>query len=148
MEAGSSLRGAAATMALLVRQRFASFAVPSFTAIRAWLLRVGHYALRRPLDRHTPWRWLLDHTIQLGTQKILVILGCPLSQVPFGQRALQLSGLQLVALVPMEKSNGAIVAAELERAVQRTGAPRLIVSDQGSDLKKGISDFQEWYPQA
>ncbi len=146
LEAGSSLRGAAAAMALLVRQRFASFAVPSFAAIRSWLLRVGHYALVRPLDRHTPWLWLLDHTIQIGTQKILVILGCPLSRVPFGQRALQLSDLQLVALVPMEKSNGALVEAELERAVQRTGAPRLIVSDQGSDLKKGIRDFQEWYP--
>jgi hypothetical protein len=146
LEAGSSLRGAAAAMALLVRQGFASFGVPSFSAIRSWLLRVGHYALMRPLDRRTPWLWLVDHTIQIGTQKILVILGCPLDRVPFGQRALQLSDLQLVALVPMEKSNGAIVEAELERAVQRTGPPRLIAADQGSDLKKGIGDFQEWYP--
>ena len=59
---------------------------------------------------------------------------------------MQLSDLQLVALVPMEKSNAALVEAELEQAVQRTGRPRLIVSDQGSDLKKGIADFQSWYP--
>lgn len=146
LEAGSSLRGAAAAMALLVRHRFGSWAVPSFRAIRSWLLRVGHYALMRPLDRRTPWLWLVDHTIQIGTQKILVILGCPLDHVPFGQRALQLSDLQLVALVPMEKSNAALVEAELEQAVQRTGRPRLIVSDQGSDLKKGIADFQSRYP--
>jgi len=146
LEAGSSLRGAAAAMTLLVRQGFVSFAVPSFSAIRSWLLRVGHYALMRPLDRRTPWLWLVDHTIQIGTQKILVILGCPMDQVAFGQRALQLSDLQLVALVPMEKSNGATVQAELELAAQRTGAPRLIVSDQGSDLKKGISDFRGRHP--
>jgi hypothetical protein len=146
LEAGTSLRGAAAAMALFVRQRLASFAVPSFTTIRSWLLRVGYYALTRPLDRQTPWLWLVDHTIQIGTQKILVILGCPLDQVPFGQRALQLSDLQLVALVPMEKSTAALVEAELEQAVQRTGRPRLIVSDQGSDLRKGIADFQSWYP--
>ncbi len=133
-------------MALLVRQGFASFAVPTFSAIRSWLLRVGHYALIRPLDQRTPWLWLVDHTIQIGTQKILVILGCPMDQVPFGQRALQLSDLQLVALVPMEKSNAALVEAELEQAVQRTGRPRLIVSDQGSDLRKGIAEFQGWYP--
>jgi hypothetical protein len=90
--------------------------------------------------------WLADHTIQIGTQKILVILGCPLEQVPFGERALQLSDLQLVALVPMEKSTGALVEAELEKAVARTGRPRLIVSDQGADLRKGIGDFQGWYP--
>jgi hypothetical protein len=146
LEAGSSLRGAAATLALLVGQGLVSVAVPGASAIRSWLLRVGHYALTRPLDRSTPWLWLADHTIQIGTQKILVILGCPLIQIPFGQRALQLSDLQLVALVPMEKSNGALVEAELEHAVQRTGAPRLIVSDQGSDLRKGITDFQSWYP--
>jgi hypothetical protein len=146
LQAGSSLRGAAAAMVQLVRHRFAFFDVPSFTTIRSWLLRVGHYALTRPLDRCTPWLWLVDHTIQIGTQKILVILGCPMDQVPFGQRALQLSDLQLVALVPMEKSNAALVEAELEQAVERTGRPRLIVSDQGSDLKKGIRDFQGWYP--
>jgi hypothetical protein len=146
LEAGSSLRGAAAAMTLFVQQGFASFGVPSFSAIRSWLLRVGHYALSRPLDRTTPWLWLADHTIQIGTLKILVILGCPMNQVPFGQRALQLSDLQLVALTPMEKSNGALVEAELEQAVQRTGRPCQIVSDQGSDLRKGIAEFQSWYP--
>jgi hypothetical protein len=133
-------------MALFVRQGLASFKVPSFTAIRSWLLRVGIYALTRPLDRRTPWLWLVDHTIQIGIQKILVILGCPMDQVPFGQCALQLGDLQLVALVPMAKSNAATVEVELEKAVRRTGAPRLIVSDQGSDLRKGITDFQSWYP--
>lgn len=146
LEAGSSLRGAAAAMTQFVQHQFAGFDVPSFSTIRSWLLRVGHYALTRPLDRSTPWLWLVDHTIQIGVQKILVILGCPMEQVPFGQRALQLADLQLVALVPMEKSNGALVEAELEQAIERTGRPRLIVSDQGSDLKKGIADFQSWYP--
>jgi hypothetical protein len=146
LEAGSSLRGAAAVLALFVRQGWAALAVPSCSTIRAWLLRVGYYALTRPLDRDPPWLWLVDHTIQIGTQKILVILGCPLPHVPFGQRALQLSDLHLVALVPMEKSNAALVEAELEQAVLRTGRPRLIVSDQGSDLRKGIADFQSWYP--
>lgn len=133
-------------MALFVRERLVSFAVPSFSTIRSWLLRVGYHALTRALDRQTPWVWLVDHTIQIGTQKILVILGCVLDQVPFGQRALQLADLQLVALVPMAKSNAALVEAELEQAVRRTGRPRLIVADQGSDLRKGITDFQSWYP--
>ena len=146
LKAGSSLRGAAAAMTQFVQHGFASLAVPSFSTIRSWLLRVGHYALTRPLDKSVPWVWLADHTIQIGVQKILVILGCPIDQVPFGQRALQLSDLQLVALVPMEKSNAALVEVELEQAVQRTGRPRLIVSDQGSDLRKGIADFQGWYP--
>jgi hypothetical protein len=145
MHAGSSLRGAAAAMTLLVQEQFASFAVPSFSAIRSWLLRVGLYALTKPLQRRTRgWVWLIDHTIQIGTLKILVILGCPLDRVPFGERALQFADLQLVALVPMEQSTGAAVDRELDRAVERTGVPAQIVADQGSDLKKGITDFCNW----
>ena len=132
-------------MRLLVQAQFASFAVPSFSAIRSWLLRVGLYALTKPLQRRTRgWVWLVDHTIQIGTLKILAILGCPLDQVPFGERALQLADLQLVALVPMQESTGAAVNNELDRAVERTGVPAQIVADQGSDLKKGITDFCNW----
>jgi hypothetical protein len=145
LHAGSSLRGAAAAMTLLVEEQFAAFAVPSCSTIRSWLLRVGLYALTKPLQRRTRgWVWLVDHTIQIGTLKILVILGCPLDRVPFGARALQLADLQLVALVPMEQSTGAAVDKELDRAVERTGAPAQIVADQGSDLKKGITDFCNW----
>jgi hypothetical protein len=146
LEAGSSLRGAAAAMALFVAEGWAAFAVPCFSTIRSWLLRLGHYNLTRPLDKTKSWLWLLDHTIQIGTQKVLVILGCPLDEVPFGHRALQLSDLQLVALVPMAKSNGALVETELENAARRTGVPRQIVADQGSDLRKGIADYLEFRP--
>ena len=146
IKAGASLRGASAAMALFVKQGFASFTVPCFSTIRSWLLRVGCYALSRPLERTVPWVWLIDHTIQIGSLKLLVILGCPLTQVLFGERALQLADLRLVALVPMEKSNGAAVEAELRKARERTGTPHLIVSDQGSDLLKGIADFQSGYP--
>jgi hypothetical protein len=44
----------------------------------------------------------------------------------------------------MEHSTGAAVDRELDRAVERTGAPAQIVGDQGSDLKKGITDFCNW----
>jgi hypothetical protein len=141
LEAGSSLRGAAAALAVFARHQPAVVPVPAFSTIRSWLLRVGQAALTRPLDKAVPWLWLVDHTHQVGRQKLLVILGCPLAGVPFGRRALQLSDLHLVALVPMETSTGAAVERELETAAYRTGAPRLIVSDRGSDLRKGIADY-------
>ena len=97
----------------------------------------------RPLPSDGPWLWIIDRTIQIDAKKLFVIVGCPLSQVPFGQRCLSLDDLHLVALVPMEKSDGDLVDAELEKAIQRTGAPRLIVSDHGTDLVKGIESFQK-----
>ena len=146
LDAGCSLRGAAATLALLARERLLPLATPCYSTIRSWLLRVGHFALNQPLDTSVPWVWLLDHTIQVGSTKVLAIVGCPLERVPFGERSLRLADLQLIALAPMEKSNAATVQTELVRAAERTGVPRLIVSDQGSDLVKGVAEFQIAHP--
>jgi len=90
---------------------------------------------------------MIDHTIQLGATKYFVIVGCPLKDVPFGQRCLALADLHLLALVPMEQSNQRLVAAELEKASQRTGAPRVMVCDQAGDLTKGIEHFQRHHAQ-
>src|SRR5947209_6973898 len=143
LETGASLRGAASAFAVVVRHFHLDVPVPSFTTIRAWVLRLGCWALVRPLPQDVLWLWIIDHTIQIGAKKLFLIVGCPLSDVPFGQRCLSLADLRLVALVPMEQSNQYLVAAELEKAAQRTPAPRLIVSDQGGDLVKGIEHFQQ-----
>jgi hypothetical protein len=143
VQTGVSLRCAAAAFAVFVRHFHLDLPVPSFTTIRAWILRLGCFCLVRPLPQDAPWLWIIDHTIQIGAQKLFLIVGCPLSDVPFGQRCLSLADLHLVALVPMEHSNQYLVDAELEKATQRTAAPRLIVSDQGGDLVKGIELFQQ-----
>jgi hypothetical protein len=106
-------------------------------------LRLGCYALRRPLPVRPDWLGLVDHTIQIGDGKLLIILGMPLSAVAFSRRCLRLADLQLLALVPMERSDGDSVAQQLSEATKRTGVPRLIVSDHGTDLKAGIGKYQD-----
>ena len=143
LETGASLRCVASVFAVFVRHFHLDVSVPSFTTIRAWVMRLGCYALERPLPQDVPWLWIIDHTIQIGVKKLFLIVGCPLLDVPFGQRCLSLADLRLIALVSMEQSNQYLVDAELEKAVQRTSTPRLIVSDQGGDLTKGIERFQQ-----
>jgi hypothetical protein len=143
LQTGVSLRCAAATFAVFVRHFHLDLPVPSFTSIRAWVLRLGCFALLRPLPQDVPWLWIIDHTIQIGAQKLFLIVGCPLADVPFGQRCLSLADLHLVALIPREQSDQYLVDAELEKASRRTTAPRRIVSDQGGDLVKGIEHFQQ-----
>jgi hypothetical protein len=131
----------------VVRHFNLAIAVPSFTTIRAWVLRLGCYALLRPLPQGVPWLWIIDHTIQIGEKKLFAIIGCPLSAVPFGQRCLSLADLHLIALVPMEQSNQHLIDVELEKATQRTGAPGEILADQAGDLTKGIELYQQRHPQ-
>jgi hypothetical protein len=146
LHTGASLRCAAAVLALVARRWGLALPMPSASAIRSWILRLGCYALCCPLPCNVPWVWMVDHTIQIGPRKLLVILGCPLTEVPFGQRNLSLADLRLIALVPMEQSTHALVDAELEKATARTGVPRSIVSDHATDLKKGIEAFRQRHP--
>ena len=136
------MRGAAAGFALIAQRLALNIDTPSCSASRSWLLRVGCYALIRPLPRGE-WVWLIDHTVQIGAAKLLVIVGCLLSDIPFGERALQRSDLQLVHLALMDHSNEITMKLELEKAALRTGIPREIVSDQGSDLIAGANAFIE-----
>jgi hypothetical protein len=106
-------------------------------------LRLGCYALRRALPVRPDWLGLVDHTIQIGDCKLLIILGVPLSAVAFAQRCLRLADLQLIALVPREHSDGDSVAQRLSAATKRTGVPRLLVSDHGTDLRAGIGKYQD-----
>jgi hypothetical protein len=144
LEAGSSLRGAAASLGLIAERLVWGLAMPSYGAVRSWLLRLGCYALLCPLPAGN-WVWLIDHTVQVGAAKLLVIVGCPLADVP-RDRPLRQSDLHLVHLALMEHSTQATVLAELEQAAQRTGIPRQTASDQGSDLDGGVKLFQQRHP--
>jgi hypothetical protein len=144
--AALSFRGAAAALALFAASTRDNPSSPSptpcATTIRSWVLRLGYAGLTCPLPHDRRWVWLIDHTLQTGSQKIFAIVGVPLEAVPFGVRPLRLSDLHLIALVPMEQSNQHVVDAELEKAVARTGVPRQIICDGASDLLQGIERFR------
>lgn len=122
-------------------------ATPCASTIRAWVLRLGYAGLTRPLSPQHRWAWLIDHTMQIGAQKLFVIVGVPLDQAPFGVRPLEVRDLHLVAMTPMLESNQRLIDEQLEQAVARTGAPRQIVCDGAADLHRGIERFQQRHPQ-
>ncbi|MFI3196687.1 MAG: UPF0175 family protein, partial [Methylococcaceae bacterium] len=114
--------------------------VPSWFSVRSWLLRVGYYKLMRAKTIADDWCWIIDNTIQLGKTKCLLVLGIRLSEMPKG-RNLQFQDLEPIELLPVEASNGEVVWQQLEKTAAKTGIPRAIVSDAGSDLKLGIGQF-------
>jgi hypothetical protein len=120
--------------------------LPSFSAIRTWIVRMGCYALSCVLPTGS-WVYLIDHSVQIGSQKLFVVLGCPLEDVPFAERPLQHRDLRLVHMALMENSNARTVAEELEQATQRTGIPRMIGADRGGDLDGGVALFQQNHPE-
>jgi hypothetical protein len=119
----------------------ASRAVMSWTTVRCWLMRLGLYALRRPLERGNDWAYLVDHTVQIGSMKCFAVVGIRLCRLPYPERCLQRQDMHLIALVPMAHSNAVTVKQAIEDATLRTGVPRLIVSDEGTDVRGGIERY-------
>lgn len=115
---------------------------PHWTSGRLWLLRLGHAALAAPLRKADDWVWLADHSVQIGRDKVLLILGMRLSRLPLPERCLSHEDLAVVALVPASRWTRPAVAEALEAAAERTGVPRVIVDDHGVDLSGGVEIFR------
>ncbi len=136
-----SLRGSARVLSLVNNVlKHPLESVPSWFSVRLWLLRLGHYKLMRAKQIADDWCWIIDHTIQLGKTKCLLILGIRLSELPKG-RSLTYQDVEPIDLLPVESSTGKVVWEQLEKTALKTGIPRAIVSDYGSDLKLGIEMF-------
>jgi hypothetical protein len=145
LRCGASLRCAAAVLGWLGSVTDREDLSPHGATGRLWLMRLGLAALSRPKVIADDWAWMIDHSIQIGTCKCLVILGIRLGELPEG-RALRHRDLEPIALVPMAGSSKPAVAACLEEAAARTGAPRVILDDHGADLHGGVELFRAAHP--
>ncbi len=144
LDCRGSLRGAALATGLINRLLGGEQEVPSPTSVRGWLLRIGLHQLRRPLKKTDDWVWIVDHTVQIGELKCMIIVGFRLSDWRQREdRTLAYKDVELIGLWPVRTSTGEIVDGQLESAIDRTGLPRLIISDDGRDLHRGLALFQE-----
>ena len=71
---------------------------PAWFTGRLWLLRLGYYKLTRPKEQTEDWVWIVDHTVQLGKEKCLVILGVRLSALPIEGHCLSHEDVEPIAL--------------------------------------------------
>jgi len=147
VQAGVAMRAVPRVFAILYHKLEATTVIPAANSVRWWLQRIGLYALREPLPKAGDWVLLIDHSVQIGTVKVCVILGIRLCDVPYPRRALRFEDMHVIAVMPVEQSTGEIVDAQLEQATLRTGIPRQIVSDGGSDVKKGAALFAQRHPE-
>ena len=118
--------------------------VPCANSGRLWLMRLGLYELLRKKDPAEDWVWIMDHTVQLGPHKCLVIVGVRLSVWWRKKAPLAHEDLSLLRLVPMEHSTAAAVAEQLEATYRETHIiPAAVLSDEGAELKSGMALFRK-----
>lgn len=141
----ASMRCAAAVTGLLGRMTGCFESVPHWSTGRTWLLRIGLAELTRPKAIVDDRVWMIDHSIQVGQVKCLVILGIRLGELPIG-RPLAHHDMELIDLVPMAEATKHTVAACLEATAAEAGVPRAILDDHGADLHGGVEIFRAAHP--
>lgn len=132
---------------LLLWQSHYGLATPCVETVRSWLLRLGLYLLQHQPSARADWVWIIDHTLQWGKARCLVILG--VSQAHLRERGFRLThgDVRVLGLDIVEHSDGEVVNRQLMALAEQVGPPLQIVSDHGADLAKGIRLFQHAHPE-
>ena len=120
---------------------------PDHSTVQSWVDRVGLYLLNEPVPKRDDWIYVMDHFLERGTSKCLIILGIPLSRLAEQSYSPSHKAMKLLMLEVIEHSCGELVQEQLERVSQRVGVPIQIVSDHGPDLVKGINLFCADHPE-
>ena len=118
---------------------------PSINSGKSWMLKLGYYNITKKQTIADDWIYIIDHSIQMGKEKLLLILGVRVKDLP-RDRALKYEDVEIIDLQPVKTSTGEVVYEQIKEASKKTGNPRAIVSDMGSDIKLGVKKFREFSP--
>lgn len=138
---GGSLRCAAATAQFLACFMGWSFTGrPSPVTVRNWVLRCGLHALESVRDRRGEITLIMDESIQIGTEKLLLLLGVPLSKEHSHCTPLRGEDVQVLGMEVQHSWTGDLIADFIERTL--AGFPRLnvayLISDRGTSLLAAV----------
>jgi hypothetical protein len=148
LKAATSQRAAAGVLQQVAPYLPGVSRVPCANSGRLWLMRLGLFALLRKKETAKDWVWIMDHTVQLGPHKCLVVVGVRLSMWRRKKAPLEHEDLSLLKLVPMEQSTAAAVAEQLEATHREMGVmPVAVLSDEGAELKSGMALFRQRVPE-
>ncbi len=113
--------------------------VPSHDAIGQWGLRLGVASLQDTFTKDQRVLWMVDHSSQIGKEKLLLIIGIALDDLPPPGETLNLSKMKVLATVPGESWKKEDVEREYRKLADRIGAPVFLLCDGASELRDPAS---------
>jgi hypothetical protein len=117
--------------------------VPSHDSIEHWSKRVGLAQLNQSRHHHKDWLWIVDHSNQIGQEKVLVILGIPASKLPPLGKTLSLDQLEVLAIVPGKSWKRDDVRNVYQQVAQHSGTPRFVVCDGAVELRETVDVLEK-----
>ncbi|MFZ2406303.1 MAG: hypothetical protein WAW41_14275 [Methylobacter sp.] len=116
---------------------------PHFTSVINWTLRLGLGLLKQVKPISVPWLAIVDHSIDIGTKKALVVLRVTVDALSKRGSAIQLKDCECIGLKVCEKVNGESVEQDLKEIYTQSGNPKATIKDGDYTLGKGVRLWSE-----
>lgn len=117
--------------------------VPSHDAIEQWTLRLGVASLQDPFTKDDRVLWMADHSSQIGKEKVLVIVGIALDDLPPSGETLPLEKMKVLAIVPGKSWKKEDVEREYRALAERIGPPVYLLCDGASELRDPAESLEK-----
>lgn len=110
---------------------------PKYGTILIWTKKVGLFSTRPPIEKSNDWVLIIDESIAVGHERLLVVYGVRSSKIDF-KRALKYDDLKPLLIKSSNKWTGEIIKKEIEGLVEKWGHVKYIVADGGNGICKGL----------
>lgn len=110
---------------------------PSYSSGLLWVKKVGYYCLNQPKTKADDWILILDESIGIGQEKLLVVLGIRASQIEFN-RPLRIQDMEPLIIRSRNKWTGEDISNELETSKALVGKVLYATTDGSCTLKKAL----------
>lgn len=109
--------------------------IPCYQTIRNWMQRIGLDRMQQA-ERVTDGIWLVDHSMQIGTEKVLVVLRVRESRLPSQRTPLRHEDVELLCCQPGKQWKREDVFAVYQRLAAQYGHPVSVLTDGAVELRE------------
>lgn len=130
-------RGAVRVLELMFQWLGVGYKIPTRTTIRSWLQRLGIAELKQPLQPNEDLVVMLDHSNQIGTEKVLVALAVNASALPEPGTALTHEHVRVLDVRPGSSWKTEDMEQAYQELAKQHGVPRATLTDGAVELCEG-----------
>jgi len=112
---------------------------PSFSTVKLWVEKIGYAKLQSAKEKSDDWILVLDESIGIGQERVLVVLGIRRSKIDF-TRPLALQDMEPILVKSSKRWSGHDISKELDIIKKKLGTVIYAVTDGGSTLRSGLQD--------
>lgn len=132
-----SLRSCASTLKIMAIVLGLNLRFPSRTTIQNWEKKLGYSRIQRRGNAEDRWVIILDESISIGQQKLLLILGVELTKYSFG-KALYFEDMTVLYLGIGTSWTGDLISKQIDHLQNKGFNIEYAVSDGGTNLIKSL----------